>query len=227
MSFSSLLEEANQTLDSEGDQNDTQWSIDSSNSTALPSPKTPLSLPIKQEIQLHQNGTNIKLKQQFTPNGIEKAEAQFHLNTNGIKLEANFTPKNMNMGFVPNTEYAGGTIYPGEMKQFPSFDVRTEPNPYYQNGMVNGMNHQQFYQQQMFQQRTHLPIQYDEYYNMNSLPKQDFIMNSNNNANGQPIYQGPQKPLTTNVLPQNIKTEKNRKRSNKKSEPRKKVGNTA
>ena len=89
-----------------------------------------------------------------------------------------------------------------------SYNVTSEPNPYFSNSNSNNSNDafcQQHPPPSYFYQRTHVPIQYDEHYNTNSLPRQQFMMNSNQ-------YATP-----------NLKLEKNRKRPNKKSEPRKKV----
>ena len=192
MSFSSLLEEANSTLASTAQGNDTNWS--------------PLSNSVPE-----------------------------------VKQEPGYAPQvKHEPGFVPQTEFAHGAVY--DRKNFLSYEVRSEPNPFYASLQAGGhaipgqpqqqLQHPQQLQQQqqlhqMFQQRTHVPIQYDEYYNANSLPKEEFIMNRNIQNNFQ-LFQNNNnmnnnQPHTKNILPQNIKTETSRKRSNKKSEPRKKV----
>ena len=189
MSFSSLLEEANHTLESDCDVNDTQWSIDSNSSNTLPSPRTPAS--VKPAPQSFPN-----LNQSFS-NGLGQKNGS------------------------PNPDIAHYNAFQNtNLRQHSSYDVKAEPNPFYgQNGLHNTFVNQ-VYQQPVVQQRTHLPIQFDEYYNLNSLPRQEYIVN---NHNQQLLYQQHQKSLVNNTPPPNVKPEKSRKRANKKSEPRKKV----
>ncbi|XP_063685592.1 uncharacterized protein LOC134819534 isoform X2 [Bolinopsis microptera] len=189
MSFSSLLEEANHTLESDCDVNDTQWSIDSNSSNTLPSPCTPASAkPAPQSFP--------NLNQSFS-NGLGQKNGS------------------------PNPDIAHYNAFQNtNLRQHSSYDVKAEPNPFYgQNGLHNTFVNQ-VYQQPVVQQRTHLPIQFDEYYNLNSLPRQEYIVN---NHNQQLLYQQHQKSLVNNTPPPNVKPEKSRKRANKKSEPRKKI----
>ena len=61
-------------------------------------------------------------------------------------------------------------------RQFTSYHVKAEPNPFYnQNGFSNTFTHQ-LYQQPFVHQRTHLPIQFEELYNTNSLQNRRFYL---------------------------------------------------
>ena len=188
MSFSSLLEEANHTLESDGDLNDSQWSIDSNSSNTLQSP-----LPMK-------------LEQQFYSN--QNCGKQNFVNTSG------------NASCISNQNFINDQA--NVSRQFLSYHVKAEPNPLYNQNVYPTSFTNQLYQQPFMQQRTHLPIQFDEMYNINSIPRHQFVLNNNNHAMLNSSFY---KPLAEEITSPNPTTDMSRKRANKKAERRKKVSN--